>query len=96
MDKNCVILDDCLNVAKNIDSNSIDLIYLDPPFFTNKTQKQATKDRSKGRCTSCGAPQTMKTGASPVEAVQLIWLMLAPPAVFVLTEQKWKPELLMQ
>lgn len=47
MDKNCVILDDCLNVAKNINSDSIDLIYLDPPFFTNKTQKQATKDRSK-------------------------------------------------
>lgn len=47
MDKNCIILDDCLNVIKNIQSNSIDLIYLDPPFFTNKIQRQATKDRNK-------------------------------------------------
>lgn len=47
MNKNSVILGDCLDVIKNITSDSIDLIYLDPPFFTNKTQKQTTKDRSK-------------------------------------------------
>ncbi|MGI0407238.1 DNA methyltransferase [Helicobacter himalayensis] len=47
MDKNCVILDDCLNTIKNIQANSIDLIYLDPPFFTNKIQRQTTKDRNK-------------------------------------------------
>lgn len=47
MDKNCIILDDCLNATKNIQSNSIDLIYLDPPFFTNKVQRQTTKDRNK-------------------------------------------------
>ncbi|MCH5323444.1 MAG: site-specific DNA-methyltransferase, partial [Helicobacter sp.] len=38
---------DCLNVIKNIQSNSIDLIYLDPPFFTNKIQKQITRNGSK-------------------------------------------------
>lgn len=47
MDKNCVLLGDCLEIVKNIDSNSIDVIYLDPPFFTNTTQKQTTKDRTK-------------------------------------------------
>lgn len=47
MDKNSVILNDCLNVIKNIQSNSIDLIYLDPPFFTNKIQKQITRNGSK-------------------------------------------------
>ena len=47
MDKDCVLLGDCLEVVKNIDSSSIDVIYLDPPFFTNKIQKQTTKDRAK-------------------------------------------------
>ena len=36
---NDIIHDDCLNYMKNIKSNSIDLIYLDPPFFTQHTQK---------------------------------------------------------
>ncbi|MDO7253479.1 DNA methyltransferase [Helicobacter cappadocius] len=47
MNKNSVIFGDCLDITKNIDSGIIDLIYLDPPFFTNKIQKQTTKDRSK-------------------------------------------------
>jgi site-specific DNA-methyltransferase (adenine-specific) len=38
---------DCLNVMKHINSTSIDLIYLDPPFFTEKTHALKTKDRSK-------------------------------------------------
>ena len=36
---------DCLDVLKNFDSDSIDLIYLDPPFFTQKTHTLKTKDR---------------------------------------------------
>lgn len=36
---------DCLEVLKNIASESVDLIYLDPPFFTQKTHKLKTKDR---------------------------------------------------
>jgi site-specific DNA-methyltransferase (adenine-specific) len=38
---------DCLNVIKQLDSESIDLIYLDPPFFTQKIQKLKTRDRLK-------------------------------------------------
>ena len=34
-----VIHGDCLNELPKIDDNSIDMIYIDPPFFTNKTQK---------------------------------------------------------
>lgn len=37
---------DCLEVLKNFDSDSIDLIYLDPPFFTQKTHTLKTKDRT--------------------------------------------------
>ena len=36
---NDIIHDDCLNYMKKIKNNSIDLIYLDPPFFTQHTQK---------------------------------------------------------
>ncbi len=33
-----IIHGDCLNVLKKIDTESIDMIYLDPPFFTQKIQ----------------------------------------------------------
>lgn len=44
---NEIIHDDCLNYMKTIKDNSIDLIYLDPPFFTQRTQKGIL--RSEGR-----------------------------------------------
>lgn len=37
-DSEMVIHGDCLNILKQIDSNSVDMIYLDPPFFTQKMQ----------------------------------------------------------
>ena len=36
---NEIIHDDCLNYMKTIKDNSIDLIYLEPPFFAQRTQK---------------------------------------------------------
>lgn len=42
-----VILGDCLENLKKIKSNSIDMIYLDPPFFTQKTQKGILKNTEK-------------------------------------------------
>lgn len=36
---NEVLLGDCLNELDKISDNSIDLIYLDPPFFTQSTQR---------------------------------------------------------
>ncbi len=42
-----VLLGDCLKLLKKFENNSIDLIYLDPPFFTNKVQKLKTRDGSK-------------------------------------------------
>ncbi len=38
---------DCKIELKKIEPNSIDLIYLDPPFFTQKKQSQKTRDNSK-------------------------------------------------
>ena len=37
MDVNRLILGDNLEVLKAIDSDMIDLIYLDPAFFSNRT-----------------------------------------------------------
>ena len=42
-----VFLGDCLDILPTLESNSIDLIYLDPPFFTNKIQKLKTRDGKK-------------------------------------------------
>ena len=38
---------DCKTELRKIESNSIDLIYLDPPFFTQKKQSQKTRDNSR-------------------------------------------------
>lgn len=46
MTANVLHCGDCLDVLKEIDSNSIDLIYLDPPFFKQKEYKQKTRDNS--------------------------------------------------
>lgn len=42
-----VLHGDCLEILKEFNDNSIDLIYLDPPFFTNTIQKLKTRDGSK-------------------------------------------------
>lgn len=41
---NSTILGDCFEELKKIEDKTIDLIYLDPPFFTQKTQKGLLKD----------------------------------------------------
>lgn len=38
---------DCLHLLKNLPDSYIDLIYLDPPFFTEKVQKLKTRDRTR-------------------------------------------------
>jgi len=35
---------DCLKELGRIEENSVDLVYLDPPFFTQKVQKLSTRD----------------------------------------------------
>lgn len=42
-----ILLGDCLVRLKEINEESVDLIYLDPPFFTQKTLKQKTRDNEK-------------------------------------------------
>lgn len=44
---NNVIPGDCLEVMKSLDKESIDLIYLDPPFFTEKKHTLKTRDRDR-------------------------------------------------
>ncbi|MBP7846216.1 MAG: site-specific DNA-methyltransferase [Candidatus Pacebacteria bacterium] len=42
-----IIKGDCKIELKKIESNSVDLIYLDPPFFSQRKQTQKTRDNSK-------------------------------------------------
>ena len=37
---------DCLNVVSDLATESVDLVYVDPPFFTQKTHSLITRDRS--------------------------------------------------
>lgn len=41
--ENTLINDDSLNVMENMDDNQIDVIYLDPPFFTQAIQKLTSR-----------------------------------------------------
>jgi site-specific DNA-methyltransferase (adenine-specific) len=45
--KAAVHLGDCLEVLRSFPSDQVDLIYLDPPFFTQKIQRLGTRDRQK-------------------------------------------------
>ncbi len=38
---------DCLSILPTMESGSVDLVYLDPPFFTQKVHRLAPRDRSK-------------------------------------------------
>lgn len=42
-----IYLGDCLEITNGIPDMSVDLVYLDPPFFTQKIQKLSTRDRTK-------------------------------------------------
>lgn len=45
-----LIQNDCIYLLEYIKKNSVDLIYLDPPFFTQKKQKLKTRDSMKEYC----------------------------------------------
>lgn len=44
MKENCIIQGDALNILKKINEKSADLVYLDPPFFTQDRQYLISKD----------------------------------------------------
>ncbi|MCI5209419.1 MAG: site-specific DNA-methyltransferase, partial [Candidatus Electrothrix sp. ATG2] len=44
---NKIIEGDCLEIMRSIEKSSIDLIYLDPPFFTEKKHKLKNRSRNK-------------------------------------------------
>ena len=44
---NTVEQGDCLDFLSNMEPNSVNLIYLDPPFFTQRKHSLTTRDRSK-------------------------------------------------
>lgn len=44
-----IICDDCLNVLKKLEDNTIDMVYLDPPFFSQKIQCMKDSDGNEYR-----------------------------------------------
>lgn len=42
-----VLLDDCLLAMRKLDNDSVDMVYLDPPFFTQKKQVMCDKTGTK-------------------------------------------------
>ncbi len=46
---NKLILGDCLEVLKTLESETIDLIYIDPPFFSNRTYEVIWGDKGEVR-----------------------------------------------
>jgi site-specific DNA-methyltransferase (adenine-specific) len=44
--ENQVIKGDCLDILKKIADQSVDLVYLDPPFYTQRKHTQKTRDNS--------------------------------------------------
>lgn len=46
---NKLILGDCLEVLKTIESETVDLIYIDPPFFSNRTYEVIWGDKGEVR-----------------------------------------------
>ncbi|HNV51338.1 MAG TPA: site-specific DNA-methyltransferase, partial [Tenuifilaceae bacterium] len=47
MEINSIIHGDCVKVMKYIESEKIDLIYFDPPFYTQKTHSLSNRENSK-------------------------------------------------
>jgi len=44
-----VICDDCLNVMRKIEDNTVDMVYLDPPFYSQKIQCMKYSDGNEYR-----------------------------------------------
>lgn len=44
MDLNKIICDDCVDGLKKIEDDMVDLIYMDPPFFTQDVQRLSSKE----------------------------------------------------
>ena len=50
MDIDSLHVGDCLDILKSTKSQSIDLVYIDPPFFSQNTQKAKTRDNTQEYC----------------------------------------------
>jgi len=50
MDIDTLYTGDCLNLLKATKTQSVDLVYMDPPFFSQNTQKAKTRDNTQEYC----------------------------------------------
>lgn len=69
---------DCLNIMQTFDADSIDLIYLDPPFFTQKVHTLCTRDRSKAFSFDDTWSSYSEYGTFLHERLKEMWRVLSP------------------
>ena len=50
MDTNTLYTGDCLALLKTAKAQSVDLVYIDPPFFSQNIQKAKTRDNTQEYC----------------------------------------------
>ncbi len=74
---------DCLNIMQEFDADSINLIYLDPPFFTQKIHSLRTRDRRKEFSFEDVWSSHFEYGKFLYERLKEIWRVMSPTgAVF--------------
>jgi site-specific DNA-methyltransferase (adenine-specific) len=69
---------DCLNIMQELDADSIDLIYLDPPFFTQKVHSLRTRDRSKEFSFDDLWSSHFEYGSFLYERLKEMWRVISP------------------
>lgn len=75
---------DCLNIISTWEKDSIDLIYLDPPFFSQKTHKLTTRDSRKEFSFQDLWSSHQEYGNFIYQRLQEMWRILSPSgSIFV-------------
>lgn len=69
---------DCLNIVQEFDTDSINLIYLDPPFFTQKVHSLRTRDRRKEFSFNDLWSSHFEYGGFLYERLKEMWRVMSP------------------
>ena len=81
---NSILTGDCLEKMKSIDENSIDLIYLDPPFFTEKTHSLSNRERTKEFSFNDNWESNLGYATFLMERIKVMYTLLKPTgSIFV-------------
>ncbi len=69
---------DCLNIMQEFDADSINLIYLDPPFFTQKVHSLRPRDRRKAFSFNDLWSSHFEYGSYIYKRIKEMWRIMSP------------------